>query len=449
MARSGSARAPDLDPETEVLGVDRLEPTGSGLSAGPVPTEIPGSLPGEVVRVEIEHAGRHRRYARLLDVLEPSEHRIRPGCPHFLACGGCQLLHAEGRFQRRHKRAGVAEALGLELDRVDPVVPSPRDFGYRAFAKLVVGEGGLILGSYRPRSHDVESMRGCRIHAAPIEQVADALRDDFRLVPAPPELRYVLLRASMSEGAVLVTLVTASGRVPGLDRVIGLLRELDRVRAVVQHVNPSEGDALWGRGPTREVFRRGPLLERVGPVEQDLLAGAFSQVNPEGAALLYQHVSDRLLEGGPIRRAADLFAGSGGIAQTLLHAGVDSVVAVEATPAAAAALEEAGSRWPGRLEVRSGAVEAHRSVLDDLEAAVVNPPRKGLGPVVIEALLERGPPRLGYVSCDPTTLARDLKALAAAYRIERVTPFDLFPQTRHVETVVIASRRDGPDRSVQ
>lgn len=442
MARSGLVKDLDLR-----VRVDRLEPTAAGLArpadaepsgAAEGSIELAGVLAGEVAQARVEHVGRRRAYGRLLAVIEPAADRVEPACAHFLRCGGCQLLHAASVHQRRLKRSWVAERLGLDPSRVDAVVPAPRDLGYRAFAKLVVGPGG-ILGSYRPRSHDVESMDGCRIHAPAIEVVADALRARLSDAGVPTGLRYVLVRASMAEGACGVTLVTAAEATPGLDAVVARLGQLEVVRAVSQHVNPSEGDALWGDGPTRLLLKKGPLVERVGPVEQDLLEGAFSQVNPEAAALLYGHVAS-MLRGS--RRVADLYAGSGGVAQTLLHEGVARVVAVEATPAAAAALDAAASRWRDgdRLAVRHGPVEDHLDVLSDVDAAVVNPPRKGLGPDVVRALADRGPPRLIYVSCEPKTLARDLASLAAAYTLERVTPFDLFPQTRHVETVVVLRR---------
>ena len=439
MARSGLVE--DLDVQVRV---DRLGPTATGL-AHPTDSrsgtlEVGGVLAGEVARVRVEHVGRRRAYGRLLEVVKPAPDRVEARCSHFLRCGGCQLLHASGAHQRRLKRGWVAERLGLDRRRVDAVVPAPRDFGYRAFAKLVVGPGG-ILGSYRPRSHDVESMDGCRIHAPAIERVADAMRARFGRDGVPAGLRYVLVRASMAEGAGLVTLVTAAEAAPGLEAVVELLGQLDVVRAVSQHVNPSEGDALWGGGPTRLLLKKGPLVERVGPIVQDLLEGAFSQVNPEAAALLYGHVASAL---HGARRVADLYAGSGGVAQTLLHEGVARVVAVEATPAAAAALDAAAERWRAgerdRLEVRHGPVEDHLEVLRHVDAAVVNPPRKGLGPEVTAAFAAHGPERVVYVSCEPKTLARDLEALSAAYAIERVTPFDLFPQTRHVETVVTATR---------
>lgn len=435
MARSGL----DKDPKRTVR-IARVESTGMGVADGPHPVEVPGTLPDEEVRVHVEHVGRRRSYARGVHVVSPSPHRVEAGCPHFLACGGCQLLHAEGRFQRRLKRGWVADALGRRPDEVDAVIPSPRDLGYRAFAKLVVGPGG-VLGSYRPRTHDVQSMAGCRIHAAPVERIAEAVRADFEAHGVPSGLRYVLIRASMAEGAALVTLVTAKDDAPGLAELSARLGALEVVQAVSQHVNPSEGDALWGDGPTYPLVAKGPLFEHVGPIVQDLLSGAFSQVNPEGAALLYEHVAEALAGAG---RVADLYAGSGGIAQTIRLHGAERVVAVEATPAAAAALDGAAERWnaerPGSFEVRHGDVEAHLDALRGVDAAVVNPPRRGLAPKLTRALVERGPLRLVYVSCNPASLARDLEELGSAYDVERVTPFDLFPQTRHVETVVILGR---------
>ncbi len=437
MAASGSAS----DPDRTTVDIRRVEASGVGVGVrrGGHRFEVPGTLVGETVRARVVHRGRRTTFGTLEEIVRSSAQRVEPDCPHFLTCGGCQLLHATVAHQQELKRGWVASALGLRSEDVDPVVPSPESFGYRAFAKFVVSPEG-VLGSYRPRTHDVQDMTGCRVHAPAIEDVADALRAAFAERSPPDGLRYVLVRASRMEQASLVTLVT---RTPEVDvsGCLAVLRDVASVRAVHQHVNSTSGDALWGEGAVLTCFERGALSEKVGPIRQDLLSGAFSQVNPAGAARLYAHVQAQLLRVG---RVADLYAGSGGIAQTLLHGGAERVIAVESTRSAVDALRRAATRWvsgtASRLEVRAGTVTEHRSTVAEVDAVVVNPPRKGLEPALVQALVERGPDRLVYVSCEPRTLARDLAELRPTYRVERTTPFDLFPQTRHVETVVTARR---------
>ena len=421
------------------------EALGLGRTDAGAPARVAGALPGERVEVTVQHTGRDgTRYGVAGRVLDPAPDRVDAGCRHFLACGGCDLLHLDLAAQRAHKRRWVAEALGLPLARVGPTVASPRAFGYRALAKLVVGPGG-VLGSYRPRTHDVEDMAGCVVHAPEAERVVDAVRAALA-AGEPGDLRYVLVRASLLEGRAVVTLVTRGGA-PAPAVVAALERRPDVAR-VVHHVHAGAGDALWGDGPTAVLLDRGPVLEQVGSARQSVEAGAFLQVNPGAAGALYARaVADAEPAG---RRALDLYAGSGGVSLALLAAGAASVVAVESVPAAAAAARAAAVEVgvEGRLEVWGAEVEvALRRLLapgapgPQLEVVTVNPPRKGLGAAVVAGLGALGAPRLVYISCNPASLARDVAGLAAhGYAVGAVTPVDLFPHTRHVETVLVLTR---------
>jgi 23S rRNA (uracil1939-C5)-methyltransferase len=392
------------------------------------------------VVLTVQHVGRDgTRYGVAEAILRPAPERVEARCPHFLACGGCDLLHLDLAAQRAFKRRRVAEALGLPLDRVAETVASPRSLGYRALAKLVVGPGG-ILGSYRPRTHDVEDMKGCVVHAPEAEAVVEAARAALA-GRDPGDLRYVLVRASLAEGRAVVTLVTR-GAPPPAPLVAALTPRADVAR-VVHHVHAGAGDALWGEGPSHVLMDRGPVVEVVGPVRQSLEAGAFVQINPGAAGRLYARaVADADPAGA---RVLDLYAGSGGVSLALLAAGAASVVAVESVPAAAAAALAAAAAQgvSDRLEVRAAPVEVALSAWSGPapERVTVNPPRKGLGPGVVAALGALGVPRLVYVSCNPTSLARDVAGLSAAgYAVAAVTPVDLFPHTDHVETVAVLTR---------
>ncbi len=404
---------------------------------------IAGLLPGERARVHVDHVNKRKVFfGRAHEILEPSEQRVSVACPHFLICGGCDFLHAALSVQHEHKRAHVSAALGLPLEQVDPVVPSERQRGYRAFAKLVVGPNG-VLGSYRPRSHDVVDMRGCIIHAPVVEAVVDAIRAILG-EEAPDtiesELRYVLVRGSMHEGRSVVTLVTRRVGAVLPARIAKKLSSRPDVARVVMHMNDDAGDALLSRGPNHILFDGAAPEEHIGEVWQTLESGAFSQVNPFAAAALYARVVELAKPEG--RTALDLYAGSGGIGLSLAAAGAKEVFGYEALPEGVAAASQSAERMGVSERVRYEAL----SVEEALEAApaaeivVVNPPRKGMSYDALRLLAERGAERLIYVSCHPRSLARDLETLGGmgTLEIERAVPVDLFPETRHVETIVSA-----------
>lgn len=427
--------------------IDRLDARGVGHGATDdgAPVEVRGAAPGERIEVVVEHVGRRGTlFGRVGRVLEPSPDRIDAKCPHFLDCGGCDLLHLSDEAQHRLHQAWVAEALGRPVSDVSPVRASPRSLGYRALAKLVVGPG-RVLGSYRPRSHDVQDMAGCVVHAPEAERIVDAARMYLRSVSAELDLRYLLVRASLHEGRAVVTLVSHAedpAGVPGLARALFSRRDVARV---VHHVNPSDGDALWGPGPTRVLHDEGAVEERTGPVRQSVEAQAFLQVNPGAAEVLYATAVEGARPEG--LRALDLYAGSGGVGLALLAAGAASVTAVESVPSAVTAAQAAAATMgvADRFTARAGDTQAVLQELEgEFDVVVLNPPRKGASPEVLEAVAARSPARVVYVSCNPATLARDVRILeTAGYAVTSITPVELFPQTRHVETVLVAER--APD----
>lgn len=423
MDRSGSASEAELrfsSLDAEMRGVS---------DTAAMRTHVPGVLPGELARVRIDHVDRRgTRYGTLLRVLEHSRDRVEPSCVRFLDCSGCDLLHAPYAIQLEAKRARVVAALGF--DAVEATVPSPRLFGYRALAKLVVGPGG-VLGSYRARSHDVADMQGCVVHA----QEAEAIVDAIRTLPLAG-VRYVLVRASLAEKRAIVVLVTRDEDPRAVDAIARALEPRDDVAGVYHHVNASTGDELLGPGPHRALFEKCVVHETIGALRYALEPGAFAQVNPLAAAQLYARAVD--LAAPKDKRVLDLYSGSAGLALAFARAGASEVVAVESSAAAIRAGERSAAINGARI--RFVHARAEEAPLDPFDLVVLNPPRKGASREVLERIAKIKPAQLIYVSCNPDTLARDL-ALLEDYALTRAIPVDLFPHTRHVETIALALRR--------
>lgn len=421
----------DLDAEMRGVGRSSSSPELSVL--------VPGVLPGELASVRVDHVDRAARaYATLVSVSSAAPARVPSPCARFLDCSGCDLLHASPDFALEAKRARVARALGGVA--VDAVVPSPRALGYRALAKLVVGPGG-VLGSYRARSHDVAEMQGCVVHAPEVERVVEAIR-----ACSLSALRYVLVRASISEGRALVVLVGRSASSGAEARAVAsALAPREDVAAVYFHENDSSGDELLARAPFTPIFDRGPIYEAIGALRYKLEPGAFAQVNPLAAAELYARAVALAAPDGA--RVLDLYSGSGGLALALARAGAASVTAVESVgPAVQAGIASAALNAVS--SVRFVHARAEDAPLEDFEVVMLNPPRKGAAPAVLARVASLrdpagrsrfGPERIVYVSCNPDTLARDV-ALLEAYALAKVVPVDLFPGTRHVETIALLQR---------
>lgn len=389
------------------------------------------TAPGDLAAVELTERRDRWARGRLLRVLEPGPGRREAPCPYYARCGGCTLEHLEYPEQLRAKAGIVADALtrigGFAVEPPE-VVPSPREFRYRnrvSFALVRRGSGTVAAGFHA--LHDpgrVVDMGGaCLLPEEPIAAAWDRLREawgpDANRLPSGERLRLTLRASSAGE----VSLLIEGGYSPG--------RPEELIAAVPGLVS------VWHRphAASPELIAGAPgLPETWGDETVELSGAAFLQVNRGAAALLEDHVAALA---GDVRgvRVVDAYCGVGLHARRLARAGAE-VVGIELDEDAVAAARAAaeGARFV------AGPVEEILPAELPAGLVILNPPRAGLTPEVPEALAARPPERVLYVSCNPATLARDLKRLGSGFVIESIRSFDLFPQTAHVETVVLLVR---------
>ena len=438
---------------------------GGGVSSAPR-VHVAGALPGEVVRAVIQHRSQHRAqaWASLREITTPSPARRVPACRAFGVCGGCVLQHLDYDQQLRWKTARVrALAAGQAALAGVPVaacVASPRPLGYRNRSKLVCGrsrfEGAadpladplvdpLVLGAYAPRSHEVVDLAGgCRIAEAPLDDVAVTLRGLLARAGVVPydertftgDLRHVVLRVN-DRGQVLVILVTARGDGSAAAMIAGALGAArPEIAGVVQNVNPSRGNAIYG-AEDRPLWGQATLDDVIGGVRLRLSPRAFLQANRDVAALAYRAIADAVAP-TCAETVVDAYAGVGGIALTLAPR-ARSVLGIEEHPAAVmdASASAALNRIRNATFVAGDVAERLRA-LDRAEVVILNPPRKGCAPAVLQQLLRLAPRTIAYLSCDPETLVRDLAWLAPrGYRARSLAPFDMLPHTPHIEVLAV------------
>lgn len=372
---------------------------------------IPRTAPGDLVQPDDLQLHARFARARLGVLLEPGPDRVEPTCSHYTTnqCGGCQLQHLSGPAQRSAKREIVEETLRRigKLDVTVPPVTPGGDWGYRTRFTVTRGAAGTVGFHRLGQPGQIFQLISCPI-ASP---EANALWAAIRGVPLPAGTERVTVRAGNGEAPALV--------LHGLEQPPAA--ELEPLRGALRSAGTSP--TLWwqpGRG-------------QLAPLDRTTTAApAFSQVQPAlGDTIREYAVAELGPEPGVL--AWDLYAGAGQASLLLAEAGAQ-VESVEREPATGTSVN--GSTLDHRIQRHVGQVEQVIHRLSKPNLVYTNPPRTGMGAEVVGAIRASGSRRVVYVSCDPATLARDIRALTDRYRVRSIRSWDLFPQTSHVETVV-------------
>lgn len=411
------------------------------------------ALPGEVVHAEVTDVKETYAVARLVRVVERSPARVEPPCPVYEECGGCSLQHMDYQAQLASKRELVIESLRkyarLENPPVAETIGMENPWGYRNKAQFQVGRqnGRLVAGLYQTGSHRLVDLESCRVqHEATNEIVRTARQVMEELgIPAYDErkrtgvIRTIVARAAFATGETQLTLVTATEEIPRVKELILELRtRLPGLVSIVQNVNRKKTSLVFG-DTTRQLWGRPSIAEQLGELSFDLSARAFFQLNPEQTRKLYEEVKKAAgLTGSEL--VLDLYCGTGTIALWLAPYARE-VRGIELIPEAVEdARRNAEKNGAANATFHVGPAEvlmpkwAKQGVKPDV--VVVDPPRTGLDDALIRSLLEVQPQRIVYVSCNPSTLGKDVAKLLARYELVSAQPLDMFPHTSHVECIV-------------
>ncbi|HUU02724.1 MAG TPA: 23S rRNA (uracil(1939)-C(5))-methyltransferase RlmD [Myxococcota bacterium] len=411
---------------------------------------VPFTIPGESVTAKIVHIGRRKITAEAERIVRPSPDRIQPACPAFGRCGGCQLQHVAYHAQALLKRRLLLDALrsisGFEPESEPGIVSAPEPFAYRNRGQYPVARRGsrVVTGFYAPRSHRVVAVDRCLIHDPLVDEAVACVRAwaTSKKVAVYDEnrntgwLRHVAARAGGGSGQVLVTLVVRDDRRQSWrDLLRRLRRRLPGLAGLTLNINGARTNVIFGRRE-RALWGGSTINERFMGLDLLLAPQSFFQVNSNQAQELFSLALDFLADAdGPI---VDAYCGVGVLALLLARLG-HAAVGIESNPAAVRdARRAAEDNGVSRTTFHEGTVE---KVLPQLvmegfspAAAILDPPRKGCAPEVLEALIDARVRKVAYISCHPGSLARDLSRLfEAGYVLERLVGVDMFPQTAHLE----------------
>jgi 23S rRNA (uracil1939-C5)-methyltransferase len=432
---------------SHLLQIEKLVAGGFGLGRlnGQV-VLCAGGIPGETVQIEILSRRKGVAQGKILKVQDPAESRVVPVCPVVGRCGGCQLQHVHYEEQISQKRLILEDTLyriGKISDvPISPVIPSPRPYGYRQVLRMGIGEGhdGLFLGFFETGTQQLLPVETCFLVDEDFRSVIDSVRVGLRsLIIEGINLESVEIRWSqLDKGSLLVFRGRAMTK-EHIERLMNACSEINNIKGwIYERVDPSEHDSR--RRVRQEPIVRGVdhLWEGYGGLRLKMGFRSFMQANWDVFQLLGKTVREWLgnLKG---QRILELYAGTGPLGLSLASRGA-RVTCVEGNPFAIHDARESirVNKIIG-CRVRISSVESYLMTVQSgaYDVILLDPPRAGLNPKVLDQLGALQVPKLLYLSCDAPSLARDIKTLCEkGYQIRRMQPFDMFPQTAHLETLV-------------
>lgn len=421
---------------------------------------IEGALPGEVVVANVTKAERGYLNAAMIKLEKRSPDRQTPPCPVYDRCGGCQLQHMTYEAQLRAKEEIVKESFqryaGLDQLPIRPIIGMDNPWSYRNKAQLQTGQadGAIVTGLYEAGSRQLVDISGCPIQHPVINEVIDKVKSImgelkmsvYNSRTRKGNVRTLVARVGYETGKVQLTIITAEEKLPDAKRLIAAIREkLPMVTTIAHNVNKSNTPLIFG-DKTTLLWGEDRLGETLGDIQFSLSPRAFFQLNPEQTVKLYNAVKEAAdLQGDEL--LVDGYCGTGTIGLWLAPYAreIRGIEIIE--EAVEDARENARNSGINNAKFYAGRAEellpqwVAQGIRPDV--IVVDPPRTGCELPLLRAIAAAKPKRLVYVSCNPSTLAKDCKVLLdQGYRLESVQPVDMFPQTAHVECVVGIQRID-------
>ncbi|PKM93202.1 MAG: 23S rRNA (uracil(1939)-C(5))-methyltransferase RlmD [Firmicutes bacterium HGW-Firmicutes-1] len=450
---------PVIKNECYSLTIDDLNVDGDGVGKiDGYALFVPGAVPGDKVYVKVIKVNKNLGFAKIEEIILPSKDRCAPTCKVASKCGGCQLQHINYNAQLEFKRNKVEQTLkrigGFNHIKVEPTIGMEDPYHYRNKAQYPVGEdvfGNIQIGFYVNRSHRIVPIETCAIQNVKNDEVIEAVKSymiDNGVKPYNEEnhkglIRHIVTRYSKHKDVLQVTLVVNGRKIPKEEELIKRLSKLDWIEGILININSEKTNVILGN-ETKVLYGKRHIVDNIGDVSYRISPTSFYQVNPIQTEKLYKTVLDYAqLTGEEI--VWDAYCGIGTIA-LYLASKAKYVYGVEIVPEA---IEDAHYNMElNKIDNADFFVGKAEQVIEKkyqegirADVIVVDPPRKGCDQKLLDTIIHMSPKRVVYVSCDPATLARDVKILSeAGYEISAVQPVDMFPMTTHVETCCLLKR---------
>lgn len=437
---------------------------------------VPFALTGEKIRYKVLKIADNHAYGKVTEVLTPADERVRPKCPVFGKCGGCQLQHVRYPYQLKIKEDNIANCfrkIAFLNVEVKPAVRGDGEYGYRNKLQLPVsidGEDKTVIGFYAENSHRVVPVDDCAINPAWTANVISAFKKYFAITGLKGysdfthtgDVREIAVKEV--KGKLLITLVSTLNALPQVKTLIDILeKEVKFPFSLYLNVNSSFGNVIYGDKYVHICGSKDFASDMLG-IRYRIGVKSFMQVNDCVCAKLYSTVT-ALADADENTVVIDGYSGAG-LLTALLARRAKKAVGIEIVPEAVELanvlanknnLSDKITNYLGKCEEIMPDVIRRERLNGAKIVVVLDPPRKGCDRAVISSLIENMPEKIVYVSCKPSTLARDIGLLTGTlldngaeikkaenpimrYEVETVRPFDMFAQTKHVETVCVLAR---------
>lgn len=421
---------------------------------------VKGAVKGEKIKVKITKVNKNFAFGRIMEIIEKSKDRTEPICPVYKGCGGCQMQHLSYEAQLEFKKQKVVDCIErigkIKLDSVpvhDTIGMKP-PYYYRNKVQLPVGEknGEVKIGFYAERSHEIVDIDKCCIQFEAANEIVGIIKTwmkEYKIRGYNEQigtgtLRHIMIRKGFRTEQIMIVLVTVNEALPHKKELVeSLTQNIDGITGIIQNINSKKTNVILGE---KEITLWGDsqIQDYIGKFKFNISSKSFFQVNPVQTEKLYAAALRYAgLTGNEI--VFDAYCGTGTIS-LFLSQNAKMVYGVEIIPDAIenAKINAAQNKVTNaKFIVGKSEEEIPKLIKRGIkpEVVVVDPPRKGCERCLLEAIASAGPRIVVYVSCDPATLGRDLGILSElGYRVKEVQPVDMFPETGHVETVVLLSQ---------
>ena len=445
------------------LSITSLSSDGNGVGRyNGIPIFVPFTAPGDEALVQVVKVQKNYAFGILKELRTPGPGRISSDCPVFGRCGGCALRHMQYDAELTQKGGFVQDAfdrIGGFSIKAQPCLPSPQVDRYRNKVQYPLGvddNGRVFAGFFAPRSHRAIPCDDCKLQPVLLNRIASffcALFTEYQLLVYREDtrkglLRHLYLRHATRTGKVLVCIVASGATLPHEAEIIQrAVQQFSEIGSIVLNVNAQNTNVILGK-KERVLFGSGRLQDTLCGVPVSLSTSSFYQVNTLGAEQLYGVAKD-FAAPTPSDLLLDLYCGAGTIGLSMAQQ-AGQLMGVEIVPSAIESAKKAaqqmGLAGRTRFLCADAGTAAQQLAAEGLHPTLVvlDPPRKGCDDATLQAVLQMAPARIVMVSCNAATAARDAKILAAnGYELQRLQPVDMFPRTKHVETVVLMSRVEG------
>jgi 23S rRNA (uracil-5-)-methyltransferase RumA len=415
---------------------------------------VPGALPGEEVVVEATKIHPKFAEAKIKNIRIKSPHRVKPLCPVYDQCGGCQLQHLDYQQQLKEKRDIVIQSLErhtkLNVEKLDirETIGMENPWGYRNKSSFQVGEksGKVLAGLYGLNSHQLINIEQCAVQHSQTNEATAAIKRILEELQIPIYnektnkgiIRTIVTRVGVQTGELQVVLITSQKELPKKELIIERIQKrLPNVKSIVQNINGENTSLIFGE-ETLSLAGEDFIQETLGDLQFELSARTFFQLNPTQTVKLYGEVKKAAQLTGK-EKVVDAYCGVGTIGLWL----ADQAAEVRGMDVIPESIEDAKKNAkrhgftntkyvPGKAEevlpkwVKKGWKP---------DVIIVDPPRTGLDNQLIQTILQVEAQKVIYVSCNPSTLAKDIETLSKKYKVEFIQPVDMFPHTAHVECI--------------